>query len=371
MNLNVNSELLRNILLDANIIGDEDKVTQQEISQKLTELQKFIEDAKGVKSALARLRREASTTTTAVEDLEGQLESKSLEVETLLEQQEAANSKIKDLEFHMIQKEEQKREAQKKFQDLQYKYNELERDMEEVKNSSKSIQSSQDSSFNEKKKLQDEIVTHKQRIQTLEGHLNELKAKTERFRNETKNQHSSATDTLNQTIETLTKQVEALTEENKILESRCVKAEMEAGNLETLAVEQTKSGWLNKKSPNETFGQKFQKRFFVLKGISLSYFKTDKDDLSKPLGTLFLDKSTITSPSEGDSVKKYGIPFAIEISIDNNVSSGKIVLLFAAYDGDHKAWLQSINQAKNTSQERTTRTTRAATSSIGSINKKG
>lgn len=50
-------------------------------------------------------------------------------------------------EFHMIQKEDQKREAQKKLQDMQYKYNELERDFEEIKSSTKSMQASQDSSF--------------------------------------------------------------------------------------------------------------------------------------------------------------------------------------------------------------------------------
>lgn len=97
-------------------------------------------------------------------------------------------------------------------------------------------------------------------------------------------------ESLNQTIDSLTKQIEALTLENKILQDRCYKAEKEAGNLEyffsfyliiakknysyhrTLVVEQTKSGWLNKKSPNETFGQKFQKRFFVLKYSFFFFF---------------------------------------------------------------------------------------------------
>jgi hypothetical protein len=51
------------------------------------------------------------------------------------------------------------------------------------------------------------------------------------------------------------------------------------------------------------------------------------------LGTLFLDKSTITSFGEGESTKKFGMPYGMEISLDDSVG-GKSVLIFAANDAE-------------------------------------
>jgi len=76
------------------------------------------------------------------------------------------------------------------------------------------------------------------------------------------------------------------------------------------------------------------------------------------LGTLFLDKSIIISYNDSsESIKKCGQPYAIEISVDNNVTAGgKSVLFFAANENDHSEWVRAINLAKNNSVNRTNRT---------------
>lgn len=46
MNLSVNSDLLRNILLEANLIAEDENITQQVVAQKLSELKNFIDEVK-------------------------------------------------------------------------------------------------------------------------------------------------------------------------------------------------------------------------------------------------------------------------------------------------------------------------------------
>jgi hypothetical protein len=79
--------------------------------------------------------------------------------------------------------------------------------------------------------------------------------------------------------------------------------------------------------------------------VSLSYFKSNKDDLSKPLGTLFLDKSTITAFGEGESNKRFGLPFGLEILLDDSVG-GKSVLLFASNENEQNVWMKTRQERK-------------------------
>ena len=46
MNLSINSEILRNVLLEANLIEEDEKIAQQDVNQKLLDLKNFIEEAK-------------------------------------------------------------------------------------------------------------------------------------------------------------------------------------------------------------------------------------------------------------------------------------------------------------------------------------
>lgn len=112
-----------------------------------------------------------------------------------------------------------------------------------------------------------------------------------------------------------------------------------------------KQGWLQKLSPNQTFGNKFQKRFFVLKcryfvssflthsrGVTLSYYKDVKDNRNKPAGTIDLANARAYSLTSEEryfiflldvdvffrivkcfshhSMKKVNSPFGFEIKVD-------------------------------------------------------
>jgi predicted RNase H-like nuclease (RuvC/YqgF family) len=148
-------------------------------------------------------------------------------------------------------------------------------------------------------------------------------------------------------LERLKRELEAAQETIEAL-----RAEL-AGNL-NLFDSVAKDGWLVKKSPNETFGQKFQRRWFVLKGNNLLYYKTPQDNMSKPAGSIFIENATVMALSREQSLEQADkSPWAFEVQQDKKkvveIGEGKgqrVYLLVAATQEDRDKWIDAINKTK-------------------------
>uniref|UniRef100_A0A6B2KXY9 Calponin-homology (CH) domain-containing protein n=1 Tax=Arcella intermedia TaxID=1963864 RepID=A0A6B2KXY9_9EUKA len=105
-----------------------------------------------------------------------------------------------------------------------------------------------------------------------------------------------------------------------------------------------KTGFLQKKSPNTKLGIKLQKRFFVLRGGNLYYYKTDKDynagNRAHPTGVIPLDNATVILYKDDQSKKETGSQFAFEIKLENE----KLFVLVALTDEDRMSWYDLINK---------------------------
>jgi len=99
-----------------------------------------------------------------------------------------------------------------------------------------------------------------------------------------------------------------------------------------------KEGWLYKLSPSGN--KRLQKRWFILRGVTLSYQKNDKES-SKPLGTLDVTKSRIYSLTHEEAKKKCNAIYAFEITY---LDRGYV--LVGASDSDKKDWVEAISKAK-------------------------
>lgn len=114
-----------------------------------------------------------------------------------------------------------------------------------------------------------------------------------------------------------------------------------------------KVGYLYKKSPNTKLGLKLQKRYFVLRGGNLYYYKTDKDycagNRAHPTGVIPLDNINITIYTEEQSKNAIGIIHGFEVKHKEN----KRVFVLAANNEEEKlTWCDLLNKATVVAKER-------------------
>jgi len=84
-----------------------------------------------------------------------------------------------------------------------------------------------------------------------------------------------------------------------------------------------------------------KKRWAVLDGVKLDLFKTDGKE-EKPCLAFSIDKCQFVSPPEGESLKKYGQSWVIEINGEN----GKPLLSFFVPQQEKKPWLDTMKSNK-------------------------
>jgi len=145
--------------------------------------------------------------------------------------------------------------------------------------------------------------------------------------------------------EEIAKRNEELAKQNEELANNLKQQlEMEKKKVEATTTEVFKEGWLQKKS-KDTIGYKFQKRWVILKGNSLSVYNKDSDDRSKPLSSHFLD-----------SIRVYTIPGEVnvfEIRWPNDTKS-KPLTFSASTEEEKKIWcklLQSVKAQQDTKRQ--------------------
>jgi len=183
--------------------------------------------------------------------------------------------------------------------------------------------------------LQDMQEASAKQAGIMKTHMDLLEAHEKGLRGDMKNLQSEL-DRIKQELEEAQKLIEELMVERNKLD----------GVLDTVV----RKGWLRKKSPNETLGKKFQTRYFVLKGVTLCYYKSDKDDLSHPKGTIQLDHCQVLQLSTQDAQEKTGTNIAFELRQFSN----NRVYTFVAQDGqDLKAWVETMTRVKLIHHSRT------------------
>jgi len=153
-------------------------------------------------------------------------------------------------------------------------------------------------------------------------------------------------------VQTLTQQNTDMDDEIARLKKRIaeLEAELEAAKARIKELEKQiamhlkvmegskKEGFLYKLSPARK--KKLQKRWFILKGVTLSYQKNGKAS-SKPLGSIDVTKSRVYSLTGEDSKKKSGSIYGFEITY---LERGYI--LVAANDQERKEWVDALSTAK-------------------------
>jgi len=114
-----------------------------------------------------------------------------------------------------------------------------------------------------------------------------------------------------------------------------------------------KVGYLYKKSPNTKLGVKLQKRFFVLRGGNLYYYKSDKEysagNRAHPTGVIPLDNIDITMYTDEQSKKQTDMLHGWEVKHKEN----KRVFVLAANNEEEKLeWCDLLNKATGVSKAR-------------------
>jgi len=114
-----------------------------------------------------------------------------------------------------------------------------------------------------------------------------------------------------------------------------------------------KVGYLHKKSPYTKLGIKVQKRYFVLRGGNLYYYKTDKEynagNRAHPTGVIPLDNITINVYSDEQSKKDTGALHAWEIK---NSETERIFVLIAPSDDEKIIWCDLLYKATGIAKAR-------------------
>jgi hypothetical protein len=108
----------------------------------------------------------------------------------------------------------------------------------------------------------------------------------------------------------------------------------------------SKEGWLLKKNTHDSFGPKHQKKWFVLKGQQLLYYKSPDDNMSKPSGNIVLEGSTITILDKQQESKDKGLPYSFEIRQDQRANFYSFTLC-ASSSEDRQFWIEALNKAKD------------------------
>jgi len=126
-----------------------------------------------------------------------------------------------------------------------------------------------------------------------------------------------------------------------------------------------KEGWLTKESGKSTIsipraipgmrksliskanpiGKQFQKRWFVLKGEYLNYYKDQSGVVSKPLGAIYLKTVRVFEISKEQSLEKTQAlsEFAFELCTEDE---SRVYLIYAATLAERKAWCDAIKHVK-------------------------
>jgi len=120
-----------------------------------------------------------------------------------------------------------------------------------------------------------------------------------------------------------------------------------------LLTDDQKVGYLYKKSPNTKLGIKIQKRFFVLRGGNLYYYKTDKDysagNRAHPTGVIPLDNIEIIVYTDDQSKKETGVLHGWEVK---HIENKRVFVLAAGNDEEKLNWCDLLSKATFVAKER-------------------
>eukprot|EP01125_Pyxidicula_operculata_P018086 TRINITY_DN63_c2_g1_i2.p1 TRINITY_DN63_c2_g1~~TRINITY_DN63_c2_g1_i2.p1 ORF type:complete len:845 (+),score=273.11 TRINITY_DN63_c2_g1_i2:31-2535(+) len=185
---------------------------------------------------------------------------------------------------------------------------------------------------------EDENVALNDRIKELEDIIQELKKKIDELEKKIKSLESQL-DEEKKNSSTLKKNLDEKTAELTTTKEQLKKLQDEhAQYLESLEAV-TKQGWLQKLSPKGN--KRLQKRWFILKGEILSYFKSDKDSSSKPLGTIDCIKSTFAILAPEEAKKKTGSSLSFEITTEE-----KVFTLVCSSENEMQTWFDAMTKAQ-------------------------
>jgi len=182
-----------------------------------------------------------------------------------------------------------------------------------------------------KLKLQDEMIgVLNETVKEVKGLLEEEKKKAEKLAKENKERE--------ELIAKLKARIAELEAELEVAKARIKELEKQLAMHLKIMEGKKKEGMLQKLSPLGKL--RLQKRWFVLKGVTLIYHKNDKES-SKPLGSIDITKARIYSLTPEESKKKCGAQYGFEVSY---LDRGYI--LVAPTDTERKDWVEALSKAK-------------------------
>eukprot|EP01127_Copromyxa_protea_P012230 TRINITY_DN3164_c0_g1_i1.p1 TRINITY_DN3164_c0_g1~~TRINITY_DN3164_c0_g1_i1.p1 ORF type:complete len:367 (-),score=91.60 TRINITY_DN3164_c0_g1_i1:28-1104(-) len=338
---------VRQLLVEAAIIYEDDpELSLDQIPEKLTELTEQLPEMRSAKRMVGRMRMENSEQLSIIEEQKEQIESLQREFEGLneiqsdyelqianLEQAKALQALTLEREF--MSQQEQSRGLLEENRFLQNDITNLQRQLEESKRTISQLQ--QDDA-----RMKREVEAHKVRISTLEGHLRKLNSSVMDMKRERKATEQNEVLAKQEAEETrrLLEDAEEERKRNELMAKQLNKEAMIQNKLTTVATQEAfKEGWILKKSQS---GPKFQKRWLVVKGNSMQYYKSDTDDKTKPQGTYFIEQMRCYRNPE----TTYGEINVFELHFDNITDKKKkVVVLSAASEDEKKSWCKTIQSA--------------------------
>lgn len=350
--------LLNTTLKEKETITDEVKDLINIQTKLNTELEEEISLKKIVETELASIQVSISEVTTIKEETTNKLELSikeneelSLKLEESLQMEEKMRieneklqQELKEIEESNTSTDTDNDQLRLELQGALEKITQYQQDKATLEEETEKITKTKKKLEKEKKSLSDQ----------LEQALNKLKLQEEMIAvlNETVNEVKGQLEDERNRVEKLTKENLDLDDEIARLKARIaeLEAELEAARARIKELEKQlamhlkilegkkKEGWLWKLSPSGN--KRLQKRWFVLKGVTLSYLKNDKVS-SKPLGSIDVTKSRIYSLTNDESKKKSGSIYAFEITY---LDRGYVIV--AASDSDRKEWVEALSKAK-------------------------
>jgi hypothetical protein len=339
----------------------------RELREKLAAAE---EENKRAKDLVVKLENDTRTAQTKVVTLEKEFNQQieklnrehQLEMSHLKEQYEAQIHEVEERSKRSVTENEQllREQYEKEIAELKKKMKEREeltiKTVNEAKDSMKQVV--------DKMKQQQEIFmnTAREREEKAQQEIERLKQQIEQMKKEFEEQQTKEIEIHKETIKTIHTQTEINTQTMvKQYEEReqALNAELErlrkqlkehldrAEKMRKGMLTIDRQGWLIKKGNT---GGKMQKRWFVLRGEYLLYFKgKEAQSLAHPAGSIYLVTATVTELDEKESVAKAGskdMKYGFEIKLPQDSDNGRVYFLIAENDTVRKQWMESIKLAK-------------------------
>eukprot|EP01121_Diplochlamys_sp_Union-15-3_P008842 TRINITY_DN2373_c0_g1_i2.p1 TRINITY_DN2373_c0_g1~~TRINITY_DN2373_c0_g1_i2.p1 ORF type:complete len:410 (+),score=86.18 TRINITY_DN2373_c0_g1_i2:479-1708(+) len=114
----------------------------------------------------------------------------------------------------------------------------------------------------------------------------------------------------------------------------------------TIALPKISFSLIRRASVSSGIGKQFQRRWFILKGEFLSYYK-DPSNVSKPNGAIYLRSARVFELTKEASLVKtqQQSEFAFELTTDEE---NRTYVIYASSFDDRRAWTEAIKQVKAT-----------------------